>query len=128
MLFLQQSLLDEFAIHNCLNKSKHHPVLIERRVVYYPMGIPHGYSAWAMLVTVLQKSIRHKSPRMYHGVYSGDRRTTSEGVSEREREERGEEERKAASKAFISVALFYFFARSFDPLFYTRSFGACSTE
>ena len=62
--------------------------------------------ARAMHVTVQQKSIRHKSPRMYHGVYSGgDRRTTSE----REREE---EERKAASKAFISVALFYFFARS----------------
>ena len=83
--------------------------------------------ARAMHVTVQQKSIRHKSPRMYHGVYSGgDRRTTSE----RERG-RGEEGSKQSLYLCSTLLLLRSFVRSvvrsFDPLFYARSFGACST-
>ena len=86
-----------------------------------------------MHVTVQQKSIRHKSSRMYHGVYTGRRRRRSENndsTSEGERaEERGgERASEEASKAFISVALFYFFVRPFVRSTIFSTLGAFSTE
>ena len=106
------------------NRHHRHPV-----VPLIALSTPRSASSvdlGAMYVTV-QKSIRHKSSRMYHGVYSGRRRRrrrseNNDSTSEGERaEERGSEE---ASKAFISVALFYFFVRST----LSSTFGAFPTE
>ena len=84
-----------------------------------------------MYVTV-QKSIRHKSSRMYHGVYSGRRRRrrSENNELERERESGGGQSERASeetSKAFISVAVFYFFARSFVRSTIFSTLGAFST-
>ena len=104
------------------NRHHRHPI-----VPLIALSTPRSASSvdlGAMYVTV-QKSIRHKSSRMYHGVYSGRRRSeNNDSTSEGERaEERGGERGSKQSLYLCSTLLLLRpFVRSFDHLFYTRRF------
>ena len=80
-----------------------------------------------MYVPVL-KSIRHKSSRMYHGVYSGRRRGRPRSENNERGESGGESERanegtsERGSKQSLYLCSTLLLLRPFDPLFYIRRF------